>query len=237
MSFYAVGIGRAPGIYEDWKSCQAQVQGFSRAAFKKFKTRQEADEYVKAFALGDAFLTTRKRKAEGPLSVDEKHQRSMSMEVYTDGNCDRNGQREARAGSGVYFMRGEKKIEVSSGVPGDQTNGRAEIYALAMALNETLEDEFICIRPDSEYVAKGVTDPTWLEHWHKNGWRTHGSKRAVANVDLWQIVVALLEKRRAAGRPEPQVKWVKAHAENPGNEAADKLADVGMSKHVLKMDH
>lgn len=238
MSFYAVGAGRVPGVYKDWKSCEAQVKGFSRPAFKKFSNKQEADDYVAKFASGDAYVTVRKRKAEEGDEAkveEEKRQRSMAMEVYTDGNCDGNGKSHAKAGSGVYFVRNGKTVTISSGVPGLQTNGRAEIYGLVLALDATLEDEYICIRPDAEYIAKGLTDPTWLDHWHKNNWRKHGSKEPVANVDLWKLVVELLEKRRAAGRPEPQVKWVKAHADVFGNETADKLADVGMSKEVLKI--
>jgi ATP-dependent DNA helicase PIF1 len=46
MSFYAVANGRIPGIYEDWSSAKEQVNGFSGAVFKLFKTREEADAYM-----------------------------------------------------------------------------------------------------------------------------------------------------------------------------------------------
>lgn len=42
--FYVVWRGRKPGIYETWAECEAQVKGFSGAAFKAFPTRVMAEE-------------------------------------------------------------------------------------------------------------------------------------------------------------------------------------------------
>ena len=49
-AFYAVRSGRAPGVYTDWPTAQAQVANFKRAKYRKFGTRAEAD----AFVAGDA---------------------------------------------------------------------------------------------------------------------------------------------------------------------------------------
>ena len=43
MKFYVVWRGRVPGIYDSWKACEAQVKGFSGAAFKAFPTREMAE--------------------------------------------------------------------------------------------------------------------------------------------------------------------------------------------------
>ena len=45
--FYAVQKGRHPGVYENWSDCQREVTGAAGAVFKKFKTRAEAEEFVK----------------------------------------------------------------------------------------------------------------------------------------------------------------------------------------------
>ena len=238
MSFYAVGVGRTPGVYQTWNDCQAQTKGVSRAAFKKFASRSEAVEYVARYASGGEPGGATKRKAEDPVAGESaaKRVRVAEIEVYTDGNCRNNGRASARAGSGVYFVRDGKTETIVSGVPGAQTNNRAEIYALLLALDATLDSDAICIMPDSEYVAKSLTDPTWLAHWRTHEWRKHGGSRgAVANVDLWTLAARLLDKRRLAGRAEPRVQWVKAHAEIAGNERADKLADAGMASRVLEL--
>lgn len=40
--YYAVRIGRVPGIYETWNECKAQVHGFASASYKSFTNREEA---------------------------------------------------------------------------------------------------------------------------------------------------------------------------------------------------
>ena len=44
--YYAVARGRKPGVYTDWGQAERQVNGFSGALHKKFKTRVEAQRFV-----------------------------------------------------------------------------------------------------------------------------------------------------------------------------------------------
>lgn len=44
--FYAVRVGRIPGIYNSWDDCKAQVDGYGGATYKSFKTAAEAAEYM-----------------------------------------------------------------------------------------------------------------------------------------------------------------------------------------------
>lgn len=44
--FYAVRVGRAPGIYLSWDECKKNVDGFSGPVYKSFKTRAEAEEFM-----------------------------------------------------------------------------------------------------------------------------------------------------------------------------------------------
>lgn len=50
MSHYAVAVGRKVGIFSTWPECQQQVTGFSGAKFKKFKTENEALEFIKLYS-------------------------------------------------------------------------------------------------------------------------------------------------------------------------------------------
>lgn len=45
--FYAVRNGRKIGIFNTWDECNAQVKGYKGAEYKSFKTREEAELYVK----------------------------------------------------------------------------------------------------------------------------------------------------------------------------------------------
>lgn len=44
--FYAVKKGHHPDIYQTWEECQSQIDGFSGAEFKKFKTMEEATAFI-----------------------------------------------------------------------------------------------------------------------------------------------------------------------------------------------
>ena len=46
MSYYAVRVGKKPGIYSSWASCREQVHGYAGAQFKKFTTEEEAKAYM-----------------------------------------------------------------------------------------------------------------------------------------------------------------------------------------------
>lgn len=45
-SFYAVARGTKPGIYRDWDTCKAQVDGFKGARFKGFPTEELARAFI-----------------------------------------------------------------------------------------------------------------------------------------------------------------------------------------------
>lgn len=49
--FYAVKEGRSTGIYGSWEECKKQIDGYSGAKYKSFKSMQEATAY-----LNDAFV-------------------------------------------------------------------------------------------------------------------------------------------------------------------------------------
>lgn len=44
--FYAVRVGKTPGIYQTWNQAEEQVKGFSGAECKSFPTLEEAERYI-----------------------------------------------------------------------------------------------------------------------------------------------------------------------------------------------
>lgn len=44
--FYAVKVGRTKGIYSSWNDCQLQTNGFPGSKYKKFRVKQDAEEYI-----------------------------------------------------------------------------------------------------------------------------------------------------------------------------------------------
>lgn len=46
--FYGIQRGRIPGVYTDWTKAQEQIRGFTRPRYRKFSTREEAEEFVRS---------------------------------------------------------------------------------------------------------------------------------------------------------------------------------------------
>ena len=48
QKFYAVRVGKIPGVYQIWSQAEEQVKGFSGAEYKSFATEEEAIRYISA---------------------------------------------------------------------------------------------------------------------------------------------------------------------------------------------
>lgn len=105
------------------------------------------------------------------------------------------------------------------------SNNTAEIMgvkqALALGLQEPIQK--LLIKTDSEYARRGYSD--WIDKWAKNNWMNREGQ-LIANVDNWKDIYKLKNQCEEKGL-EVQVEWVKGHVGLPGNEKADKLANIG----------
>jgi ribonuclease HI len=101
------------------------------------------------------------------------------------------------------------------------TNNRMELTAAIEALKALNGSREVVIYTDSKYVMDGIE--RWLPAWKQRGWKT-AAKRPVKNQDLWEELDRLRNGHKISW------KWVKGHAGNPGNEAADALANQGIDE-------
>lgn len=46
MNYYAVRVGKKPGIYKTWDECKKQVHGFKGASYKKFSNLSDAENFI-----------------------------------------------------------------------------------------------------------------------------------------------------------------------------------------------
>ncbi|TXF11238.1 ribonuclease HI [Pelomicrobium methylotrophicum] len=137
------------------------------------------------------------------------------VEIYTDGACKGN---PGVGGWGALLTYGERQRELFGGEP-MTTNNRMELTAVIRALEALKRPTRVRLHTDSSYVQQGIT--RWIHDWKKRGWKTAG-KRPVKNEDLWRRLAELTEQH------EIEWIWVRGHAGDPGNEAADRLANRGV---------
>lgn len=103
----------------------------------------------------------------------------------------------------------------------DTTNNRMELRAAIEALNALNGERSVTLYTDSKYVMDGIN--SWIIGWKKRGWKT-ANRQPVKNKDLWQAL------DEAVGRHNIEWKWVRGHTGDPGNEAADALANRGIDE-------
>lgn len=188
-------------------------------------------------------LARTKYQASGPAP-------EAPVRIYTDGSALSNGMNTSMGGVGVYFGPKDRR-NVSEPLTGTkQTNQRAELTAILRALEVAPRDRKIVIVSDSYYAIRCVCE--WFQKWRSNHWHNSTGK-PVENRDLIQKVLDMLEERMRLNRhrmdPEDDVpngvdngvsgdiqqpwnkgpggvtfSWVKGHAKDEGNNAADELA-------------
>ncbi|KAI5862328.1 hypothetical protein GGS23DRAFT_93466 [Durotheca rogersii] len=117
--YYAVAIGREPGVYTDWDKASLAIKGWKGPKYKRFDTREEAIEYIRIHgneAAQEALLQyggevpSKKRKttkSNGASLVAEDE--PDVQHIYTDGSSLSNGKPGAAAGVGVYFGKDDER--------------------------------------------------------------------------------------------------------------------------------
>lgn len=212
MRWYAVVRGRKTGIYDNLEDCKQQVDVFSNHHYRAFNHLGYAEAYI-----------------YDKLGYREYHR-------YTDGACKYNqSRRHAKAGYGVFVGPNDPRNR-SGRVRGEQTNQRAELYAVYYALKCALRSmttifsyctrHKLVIHTDSEYAINCLC--TWIHKWRKNGY-LNASGNPVANQDVIKACMDLVRQIREIDG-EVCLRKVAAHSGNEFNDMADKLAQEGCFK-------
>ncbi|KZV98668.1 ribonuclease H-like protein, partial [Exidia glandulosa HHB12029] len=146
----------------------------------------------------------------GPVRRSDKN----PITVYTDGSCFKSHRDGPRAGAGVFWGP-DCKTNVSARVPGlSQTNNRAELYAILLAVCAADPARRLLVHSDSEYAIRSIAE--WAPMRAELGW-------TCTNGDVLQDICTVIRRRGA----NTHFVWVKAHAKNSHNDAADALAKKG----------
>ncbi len=134
------------------------------------------------------------------------------VELYTDGACSGN---PGSGGFGIILKYNGHEKEYSEGYI-KTTNNRMELLAAIRGLELLKEPCSVDLYSDSKYLTDAILKG-WLSSWQEKGWRK-SDKSKVLNIDLWQMLLPLLEKH------EVSFHWVKGHDGHAENERCDALA-------------
>lgn len=149
----------------------------------------------------------------------------FEINVYIDGACSNNGQKNAKAGYGVYFGENDQR-NANGPIEGKQSNNTGELTAFIRCLeilqNDIQKGTNIHIHTDSEYVMKCAT--TYGAKLEKRGWKSSKDKE-VPNLELVQKAYILFKNTKNV-----TLNYIKAHTANTdlhsvGNAGADRLAN------------
>ena len=200
MKFYAVRVGRVPGIYTSWDACKAQVKGYPGAVYKSFKTHQEAQSFLDNFQPDVKPKSGNHRLSPSPLNV---------VEIWVDGSCIHNNGEDMQLGWAYLIRQGEKELHRDSGndIPSEawqHRNVAGEIQAVLKAL-DWCQDHGIT-------SATIYFDYQGLEEWVNGAWKAKTS-----------YTQAYVESVKSHGM---DLQWEKvlAHSGEKYNEIVDKLA-------------
>lgn len=193
--FYAVRKGRVPGIYATWKECSAQTAGFSGAVYKKFFTREEAEDFLET-----GKTVTTQEKIE---NIENKE----TVTAYVDGSFE---QTLGKYAYGCVILFQDTCIELSGSGAEEgylsMNNVAGEILGSIHAIQWAIahQAKTVYIYHDYEGIAK----------WANGEWRTNREKTQAYQ----QFVKESREKIQVIF-----IK-VAAHTGVKYNEQADRLA-------------
>jgi ribonuclease HI len=134
--------------------------------------------------------------------------RSSAILIYTDGACFPN---PGRGGWGARIVYSDgTRDELQGSASGWTTSSRMEMTAVLMGLRAITEaNRPVVVRSDSQFVIRTLC----------------GRYRRHKNVDLWKDI-----DREVARFSRIRFEWVRGHAGDVHNEAADKLANAGAAQ-------
>lgn len=173
---YVVWKGRTPGIYNSWEECKKQVDGFSGAKYKSFKSMEVAkDEYRKG---GTSTQSSRTKPLANQEYAEPNQHGKRPSGTFLTIDAAFSGKTKALEWRGVLVENGQHRQVFHSGVHVGGSANIGEFLAIIDAL------EFLLIN--------NLAMPVFSDSWNAQKWlraRKHASK-ASASPELQAIISA-----------------------------------------------
>ena len=219
--FYAVRVGRTPGIYLSWDECKKNVDGFSGPVYKSFKTRAEAEAFMGS--TGGSACTGNSARRAPSTTVDEggciagneqavdKSSAAMALDTLPYAFVDGSYNIAAKVYGYGGFLVHDGVREVLQGHGGDP-----EMASMRDVSGE-VGGSMAAVRRAIELGIKELViyyDYMGIEMWANGSWKRN-KKGTIAYHDYIQSVKNDIKLHFVK---------VKGHSGVEGNEEADRLA-------------
>ncbi len=187
MPYYAVKVGKKPGVYNTWVECEANIKGVDKAIFKKFDLESDAKTFLtndsqksndsaKKNAINNILEAAKKNKLEQDNVAKELGEKSSQVvddsfnfvdktNIYVYGLTINDSTDSPTGSIGIFFNDDDLRNTSNKIIVGlDEKNGkkRMELKSVLVGLSKVIDSavetgEIIIIHTDSAYAIKCFT--------------------------------------------------------------------------------
>lgn len=212
--YYAVRIGKVPGIYSTWAECKEHVNGVAGAVYKSFSSLEEAEQYIQEKSENNPPITT-DTFPETDLNAQIENRISDLCEneviAFVDGSYDSIGEKSA-FGAIIFSQGGSKDILYKAFTKNlgeefiSERNVAAELEGVKEAINWAIQYNKTKITIYYDYEG--------IEKWATNQWK---AKRPIP-----MEYVRFIQSKKSSLQIE--FEKVPAHSGVKFNEEVDMIA-------------
>lgn len=198
--YYAVRIGKVPGIYLTWEECRKQVNGYPGAVYKSFPTEEEAENFLTGGGMAGTKTAEHQREERVSNGLPEVY-------AFVDGSF--HAQKKVYGYGGFLVHYGTKEILQGAGTDEEMAamrNVAGEVLGSMAAIEKAVELGLPEITIYYDYMG--------IQMWAEGSWKRN-KKGTMAYYEYVQSV-----------RDKIKIHFVKVkgHSGVEGNEEADRLA-------------
>ncbi len=210
--FYAVRVGKVPGIYQTWAQAEEQVKGFSSAEYKSFSTEKDAIEYLSCKEVSEKEgMENNVDEINNKIAEEIKELQDDEAIAFVDGSyhLDNDSQKE-KYSFGAYIITNKSENSLYKSFVNetymDSRNIAGEIEGVKQAILWSVESKKRRIKIFYDYEG--------IEKWAEKEWKANKrvSKDYLEFINEYSKLIKI------------EFQHVKAHTGIIYNEKADELA-------------